>query len=46
MTSSPEKIHVYVVGGPGKHSVWASGSGSSFITSRRVEMVDGTPWMP
>jgi hypothetical protein len=46
MTSSPEKIHVYVVGGPGKHSVWASGSGSSFITSHRVEMADGTPCMP
>lgn len=44
--SSPEKIHVYIVGGPGKHSVWASGSGASQIVSRRVEMADESPWIP
>jgi hypothetical protein len=46
MSSSPDRIHVYVVGGPGKHSVWSSGSGASQIVSQRVEMADGSPWMP
>jgi hypothetical protein len=45
MSSSPDRIKIFVVGGAGRHSVWMSGM-SSLAVSQRIELADGSAWRP